>query len=227
MRRDPKRECLAILAVMMLVIAAPLMFCSSSDAATYEQSTDDGLEITYQIIDGGVKTVGHSGTYKGDKVGLVIPATVTIEGKDYSVIAIGESSFNDWTITSISIPGTVKVIGANAFNGCYNVTEIRFNGTIDEKNIGDNAFALGSENHPAECTVHGFTPTRNVWDVEDNPYDDIFGKYTTVHYRDLTPDNKDSIIHIALISIGVFLLLYMGRCVKVKKIKRKKIRKKR
>ena len=95
-----------------------------------------------------------------------------------------------------------------------------------EKDIGENAFCLGNEKTHAECDIYGFTPTRDVWDV-DNPYEDIFGKYTTVHYKELNPDSRDTYIHIGLISLGVVALLYMGRSVKVKRIKRKKVKKRR
>ena len=98
-------------------------------------------------------------------------------------------------------------------------------GDLTEKDIGENAFCLGNEKNRAECDIYGFTPSRDVWNIE-NPYEDIFGKYTTVHYKELTPNSGDSYIHIGLISLGVVALLYMCRCVKVKKIKRKKVKKK-
>ena len=76
-----------------------------------------------------------------------------------------------------------------------------------------------------EVYWYGFIPTRPVGE-SGNPYSDIFGEYTTVHYKDIRPDSKEGIIHIALISLGVFALLFMGRSVKVKKIKRRKKRSK-
>ena len=227
------------LAVLVLILSALPVTIDSSDAATDIISTDEGLPIKYETVFDPVgsatiaKTV-KSTTYTGKCVPLVIPDTVIIDGEQYEVKIIGESSFAGWNIDSITIPDTITRIEKNAFKGCGTVKEIHLNGRLTgekhsdddkEKDIGENAFCLGDERTRAECDVYGFTPTRDVWEVE-NPYGDIFGNYTTVHFREITPDSKDSIIHIALISIGVVALLYMGRCVKVKKIKRKKIRKK-
>ena len=226
-----------VLIVALLLLAVPLAV-DSSDGLSKVSKTDEGLPIAYETVFDPVasatvaKTV-FSTTYKGDYKPLVIPDTVTIMGMEYEVKIIGESSFSGWNINSITIPDSVTKIEKDAFRGCYKVTEIHLNGRLTgekhsvsdtEKDIGENAFCLGDEKVHAECNVYGFTPTRTVWDVE-NPYEDIFGNYTTVHFKELTPDSKDSIIHIALISAGVFFLLFMGRSIKVKKIKRKKRKK--
>ncbi|MBP5664374.1 MAG: leucine-rich repeat domain-containing protein [Bacteroidales bacterium] len=58
--------------------------------------------------------------YKGD---VVIPASVTYEGVDYSVTAIGAYAFNSCgQLTSVTIPNSVTSIGNGAFNKCYSLT---------------------------------------------------------------------------------------------------------
>ena len=218
-----------ILSVLVLaLLITPLIVCNDSEAS-YIVPTEEGLKINYEIIEdatatdnGKVKTVPGN-VYKGTAKALVIPSTVTIGLKVYDVTMIGASSFKAWNINSISIPGTVTEIGESAFQSCYQVKEVRFGGTIAEDRIGKNAFDLGLESVPAECSIYGFTPTRDVGQ-DGNPYEDIFGKYTKVHYEGYAIDSQDSLIHIALIAVGVFLLIFMGRSVKVKKIKRKKRR---
>ena len=218
-----------ICAAVLLLLSTSLAF--STDASTVI-TNDDGLDITYEIIsepagtnNGTVRTV-ISPIYTGEPVQLVIPSVVVIGGKDYDVVEIGESSFVGWNIYSATIPGTVNRIGENAFLGCYKMKELHLEGNISEDNIGKGAFSFGTESMPAECKVYGFIPTRDVGQ-EGNPYEDIFGKYTTVRYMDLKPEGNVTWIHFALMAIGVIALLYMGRCVKVKKIKRKKVKKRR
>ena len=224
-----RRVC-CFIAIAFVLISIPAVITDSSDAMSIVDN-DDGLPIAYEMFKDPssttieVKTVVSTNPYKGDYRPLVIPRTVNIDGIDYNVTLIGASSFSGWNISSITIPDTVRKIEKDAFLGCNRVTSIHLNGELTADNIGDNAFCLGNDKISAECDLYGFTPTRNVWDV-DNPYEDIFGKNTTVHYKDISPNSRDSIIHIALICIGVAALLYMGRSVRVRKIKRRKVRRK-
>ena len=213
-------------AVLLIIAVCPVLISDDSEAADMVVN-DDNLAIYYKKITeptgsahGTVRTVDNGAPYTGPVKPLNIPKTVSILGKEYDVVEIGEGSFKNWDIDYISIPSTVTKIGANAFSYCYQVKEIRLNSTPE---IGNNAFSLGYEAHPAECSIYGFTPTRPVGE-SGNPYEDIFGKYTTVNYKDISPNSRDALIHIGLIALGIAALLFMGRSVKVKKIKRKKKR---
>lgn len=214
------------LAVMMIPMIAET---SDADTSDFTADTGEGLTIPYRILtepsgsaNGTVMTVASDTPYGGEPEPLVIPGVVEIASKRYNVVEIGENSFSGWNIDSVTIPSEVRYIRASAFYGCYHVKEIHLNGSPE---MGENAFCLGiNDKFKAECSVYGFTPTRAVGEKGD-PYEDIFGKYTTVKYMDVQLDDKDAIIHIALISFGVLALLYMGRSVKVKRIKRRKVRK--
>ena len=225
-----RRPVLLIAALFIAVTLTPFIVSDGSDA-DYDVPTEEGIVITYRIAadpygteHGQVEAVS-SAPYSGAMKPLIIPETVEIESNTYDVVNIGENCFKDQSrIESVTIPSTVSVIGKNAFYGCYNVKEIHINSSNPD--IQENAFCLGiNDTYKAECSIYGFTPIRDVG-TEGNPYEDIFGKYTTVKYMDVQPNSREAIIHIVLISIGVLALLYMGRCVKVKKIKRKKIKKK-
>ena len=106
---------------------------------------------------------------------LVIPETISFEGKDYSVTSIGETAFNGCNIlTTITIPNSVTSIGRWAFLRCRNLTSANIPNSV--RYIGDGAFAdcslinivLGSSvetissNAFFECvyteTEHGFSP---------------------------------------------------------------------
>ncbi len=212
--------------VLMVIAICPVLISDDSEAADMVVN-DDNLAIYYERITepagsahGTAKTVKNGMPYSGPVKPLIIPETVSILGNEYDVVEIGAGSFENWNIDRISIPSTVTRIGENAFSYCYQVKEIRLNSTPE---IDNNAFSLGYETHPAECSIYGFTPTRPVGE-SGNPYEDIFGKYTTVNYKDISPNSRDALIHIGLIALGIAALLFMGRSVKVKKIKRKKKR---
>jgi hypothetical protein len=54
---------------------------------------------------------------------VVIPASVTIEGKSYPVTTIGEGAFQGYeSLSELTLPQTVTTIGANAFAGCTSLS---------------------------------------------------------------------------------------------------------
>ncbi len=74
---------------------------------------------------------------------LVIPETVTNDGKTYSVTSIGTSAFDHCNnLTSVTIPGGVKTIGGSAFGSCILESVTILDGVTT---IGDSAFFLCEE----------------------------------------------------------------------------------
>lgn len=214
---------LAVLASVMLL--CPMFITDDSEASTDIVVND--LTISLEIIDaptatahGTVRTV-NSSVSSTVAAPLKIDPTVEIGSKLYDVVEIGDNSFKNWKITSITLPETVKIIGASAFQGCYDVKEIHINSTPEMK---ENCFCLGDSTHKASCSMYGFVPTRDVG-FDGNPYKDIFGDYTDVKYLDIEPERKVMIYHLIIIVLGMGFLLFMGKTVKPKKIKRPKVKK--
>ncbi|MBP5687696.1 MAG: leucine-rich repeat protein [Muribaculaceae bacterium] len=59
---------------------------------------------------------------------LIIPETVTRNGKTYTVTEIDWEAFSNCSnLTSVSIPSTIKKIGLFAFYGCTSLTEVKIN----------------------------------------------------------------------------------------------------
>lgn len=100
--------------------------------ALAEEFEVDG--INYNIEDG-VVSVGYNYSAEGD---IIIPETVTYEGVEYTVTAVGEWAFNWSQITSVSLPETIESIGASAFSGCQSLTQIEIPASV--KSIGEFAF---------------------------------------------------------------------------------------
>ncbi len=92
------------------------------------------------------------------------------------IVAIGEGALmGRWDITEIIIPGSVSVIGANAFRDCINVRSITFTGTVWNAplTIGEGAFAGCSNEAITEISL-----PENLVTLRKNAFDGV--KATTV-----------------------------------------------
>lgn len=108
--------------------------------------------ISYNLISVTDQTVEvTSGEYSGN---INIPDVVTYNGRELSVIAIGEQAFsNCQDLTGVSIGKNVKTIGASAFIGTTNLAEITIPTNVDKidkyafNNSGIQKFTLPEGEH--------------------------------------------------------------------------------
>ena len=64
-------------------------------------------------------------SYKG---AVVIPETISVDGKAYTVTSLGENCFSGcWGLTSITIPNSVTSLGERCFAYCSRLTEVHAN----------------------------------------------------------------------------------------------------
>ncbi|MGF2384994.1 leucine-rich repeat protein [Lentilactobacillus otakiensis] len=72
---------------------------------------------------------------------VVIPDTVTNDGKTYKVTEIGENAFSfQDNMTSVTLPKYLTAIDKNAFGSLGSLTNVDFSQATSLKTIGDNAF---------------------------------------------------------------------------------------
>lgn len=74
---------------------------------------------------------------------ITIPESFTFEGKEYTVTELREELLAGRTqIESVTVPGSVRIIGANAFYGCTNLKNVKLENGL--KSIQNDAFAFCS-----------------------------------------------------------------------------------
>ena len=103
------------------------------DGIYYRILSED--ELTAEVKYKGGSYNEYANEYTGD---IVIPATITVSGKTYTVTEIGYGSFRECEITSIVIPNTVTMIRGTAFQYCTRLKTVVIPNSVKE--IQDLAF---------------------------------------------------------------------------------------
>jgi len=147
----------------LLAIALFLLPVVASASEEQGEGEPDAIEIDglyYYLYDTKKAAVTYNpsvpnneGCYSGD---IIIPASVTYEGVDYDVTAIGDYTFQySMDMTSITIPESVTSIGNAAFMQCQGLTSVTLPNSVTS--IGKEAFMfcinITSINIPDNVTV--------------------------------------------------------------------------
>ena len=112
----------------------------TTDFSTLSDSNRNGQGIYFQLNDisltatvGVGTTASNNAGYDGGQNGsIVIPDTVTKDGKTYNVIGVNQFAFANCTwVNTVSIGRYVSAIEPSAFRGCKNLTAI----TVDANNL--------------------------------------------------------------------------------------------
>ena len=123
---------------------------------------------------------------------LVIPSSVTYDGKTYSVVSIAWRAFTSCQgVTSVTIPSSVTVISGMAFTKCSNLTTVIIPNSVTE--IGGYAFqdctSLTTVNVPESVTFLGnFTFENTAW-FDTQPDGMVYAGKVAYMYKGTMPDN--------------------------------------
>ena len=123
-----------------------LLISMAAAAHDIEVANSDGVTIYYTYINNSTELeVSYRGTsystYYPDEYNgkVVIPSSVTYNGKNYPVTSIGNRAIYGCNgLTSITIPNSVTSIGDDAFYGCSGLTSITIPNSVTS--IGSLAF---------------------------------------------------------------------------------------
>ena len=137
-----------------------LMLLSFITASAYDFMVDG---IAYNVVslpDLTCEVTQADTKYSGD---IVIPSTVTYQGRTLTVIRIdgGEDGafYECSALTSVEIPNSVTTIGNNAFSGCWSLTSVEIPNSVTT--IGKEAFracsSLVSVEIPNSVTTIGYS----------------------------------------------------------------------
>lgn len=127
---------IALASAMLMTLSAVAVTGSENDGASDVTVEYDSYSLKYKIDGSEAAIYGYGGTLPED---LVIPSTITVEGKTYSVTAVGPNNHvfkNVTTLKTVVMPDSVKTIGERVFAGCTGLTEVTIayagndNGTI-------------------------------------------------------------------------------------------------
>lgn len=116
---------LSLVALTSLTLAAHDFEVVNADGKTIyykgAAGAEENIEVTYRGTWYGAYENNYSDT-------IVIPSTVTHEGKTYKVIGIGEQAFSIChNLKSVTIPESILYIGDKAFQECYKLEEVNYN----------------------------------------------------------------------------------------------------
>ena len=136
----------------LLLFITALMLCIGAKATTIQ--VIDGLKYIIYTDQNYAVLTGNNYTQRE----IVIPASITWEGKKYPVTELGVKSFYGCSsLTSITIPSSVTSLGEDCFYGCNSLTSVTIPSSVTS--LGNSCFyncrSLTSVTIPSSVTSIG------------------------------------------------------------------------
>lgn len=121
-----------------LMLFLVCLVCMNQVHAQYYrfEAENDGSTIYYTVKGISATVVSGDEQYSGN---IIIPTTVSYDGKEFSVVAVGSFAFSECAdLNSVSLPSSLLSIGDYAFYGCTSLKSIVVPNAVTA--IGSNAF---------------------------------------------------------------------------------------
>ena len=166
-----KRLAFFIILTLCCTMAKAQMEIHNPNDPNFVMKNKAGLYLQYTIISKENPSTVTINGIKGNTDNLKkleIPETVHYLNTDFTVTVINKAAFyNISSLTSVTIPKTVKEIKAEAFNGCTALKTIKIGGVIEY--CGKNAFsgtAISKPIYTGNNLVY-YPPTLNEYKIND------------------------------------------------------------
>ena len=118
----------------LLLFITALMLCIGAKATTIQ--VIDGLKYIIYTDHNCAALIGNKYTQKE----IVIPASITWEGKKYPVTKLGAKCFSDCSsLSSVTIPSSVTSLGEYCFSSCHRLTSITIPSSVTS--LGEYCFS--------------------------------------------------------------------------------------
>lgn len=135
-------------------------FEAAPDVAAKVRFTENGVHYTIVGTKGNVNVSAPVEGENSYSAAVTIPATVTHDGKTYTVAGIESSAFKDSEATSVEIKaGGTFTIGKQAFSDCKSLTSANFTGSDGKYKLANEIFsgatALTSVSMSSDAAITG------------------------------------------------------------------------
>lgn len=187
------------------------------DGLYYNFLEDENVEVTHPYIPVvPVENVASNTKKKSHAISaddyynltnLVIPSTVTYEGKVYNVTRIGFDAFNQCDkLTFVDIPSSVKTIGVGAFYFCSSLTSITLKEGLEhiEWNAFENCRSLENITFPNSLkTIRNYAFSNTLW-YKNHPNGAVYAGNVFYKYKGDIPQNTSFVIKEGTVSISPY-----------------------
>ena len=152
------KKLMTLLALLLPVIAVAEDVYDFEVDGIYYKIVNDEACVTYKSF----SYIDHDPHYESDYAGdVVIPPTVTYDGKTYPVTSIGSCAFyRRSAVTSITIPSSITSIGWSAFFNCTGLTRVTITDLAAWCNID-----IDSNSNPLHYAHHLYLNDTEVTDL--------------------------------------------------------------
>ena len=187
------------------------------DGLYYNFLEDENVEVTHPYIPVvPVENVASNTKKKSHAISaddyynltnLVIPSTVTYEGKVYNVTRIGFDAFNQCDkLTFVDIPSSVKTIGVGAFYFCSSLTSITLKEGLEhiEWNAFEDCRSLENITFPNSLkTIGNYAFSNTLW-YKNHPNGAVYAGNVFYKYKGDIPQNTSFVIKEGTVSISPY-----------------------